>query len=170
MGHRDNRGSEMAGRGHRNHRGYRESGGRRHEKKMYKNPQHLLSPFEYFLIINSHSQLFNTTQSKTFHFSLLDFNPSIKMAKFSTIIVAIAAAFTGVQAACPASGTFCGSELVDVYRCMFFSSLSLSLLLSFYITLPLLHLFRSQIYQTPSNTKPRKSEAEAELTYNNRHH
>ncbi|KAK4445720.1 hypothetical protein QBC34DRAFT_384084 [Podospora aff. communis PSN243] len=38
--------------------------------------------------------------------------------QFTTALVAAMALFTGAQAACPANGTFCGSELVDVYQCI----------------------------------------------------
>jgi hypothetical protein len=43
------------------------------------------------------------------------------MAKFTAVIIAAAALLTSVQAAppCPANGVFCGSELVDVYKCRF---------------------------------------------------
>jgi hypothetical protein len=39
------------------------------------------------------------------------------MAKFTSIVIATVALLAGVQAACPPNGFFCGSELIDVYKC-----------------------------------------------------
>ncbi|KAK0620725.1 hypothetical protein B0T14DRAFT_546454 [Immersiella caudata] len=38
------------------------------------------------------------------------------MVQLTTALFAAVALFTGAQAACPANGVFCGSELVDVYQ------------------------------------------------------
>lgn len=43
------------------------------------------------------------------------------MAKFATLLIATVALLSGAQAACPANGQFCGSELIDVYQCKYLS-------------------------------------------------
>ncbi|KAK5651601.1 hypothetical protein OQA88_11874 [Cercophora sp. LCS_1] len=45
------------------------------------------------------------------------------MAKFTAILLATVALVAGVRAACPPSGFFCGSELVDVHKCITYEEL-----------------------------------------------